>query len=102
MSRVVGQSAAIQAAIRQHYYEQPRSSRIIAPPIAPVVIPVAFMSMVEGAEQFWHVRGDHHDPIVLVTDGVSLASSSWSSSSVRGPRSSSSSGDRSRDLGPSS
>jgi hypothetical protein len=28
------------------------------------------MSMVEGAEQFWHVRGDHHDPIVLVTDGV--------------------------------
>lgn len=68
MTRVVGQNAAIQAAIRQHYFQPVPRSQIISPPIPPfVVIPVALM--VEG-EPGWHLPGDHDDPVALATEGV--------------------------------
>jgi len=61
MSRIVGQNAAVQAAVRRHYYQQPRSSRIIAPPIPPI-IEVTLVAYTVETSHVWHLPGDHHDP----------------------------------------
>jgi hypothetical protein len=68
MSRIVGQSAAVQAAA-ERYHRQPLSStRIISPPIPPpIVLPVAVGIVVEG-QPHWHVPGDHHDPVAVAAE----------------------------------
>jgi hypothetical protein len=70
MTRIVGNNAAIQAAIQQRQAYQPRS-QIIGPPAflltPPVVVPVAYM--IEG-EPGWHLPADHDDPIELLTEGA--------------------------------
>jgi hypothetical protein len=72
ISRPLGPHAPIQAAVRQHYYEPRRSSRLLGqelllfPPVA--VIPIAYKA-IETAEG-WHLPGDHHDPVVFATEGA--------------------------------
>jgi hypothetical protein len=70
VSRTVGPYAAVQAAVREHYYEPRRSSRLLGQEllVPPVVTLVAY-TMIESAEG-WHLPGDHHNPVVQITEGT--------------------------------
>jgi hypothetical protein len=74
VSRPVGPFAPIQASVREHYYEPRRSSRLLGqelliPPV--VVLPLMAYRAIESADG-WHVPGDHHDPVVLITEGAEI------------------------------
>ena len=74
-NQIVGQSPAVRAAIRAHYYAaRPRPRIIQSPPgiirAGPIV---AFVGYVESTDHHaYHPMANHHDPVLVATELVVL------------------------------
>ena len=78
VSRAVGPFAAVQAAVRERYYEPRRSSRLLGQELLltpPVVVPLVLIWHEGG--HLWHPLANHHDLVQLGTEGAVIVLVLW-------------------------